>query len=66
MKKAIIWQFSPFTNTRPGIKNNDNWQDEPDVVEFQDFRYWIRLRPNPGFNLPILGYWSESKGRKGP
>lgn len=65
-KKAILWQFGKFINTRPGLKGSDQWHDEPDVVEFVDYKYWIRLRPNPGFNLPVLGYWSQAKGRKGP
>lgn len=42
------------------------WADEPDVVTFRDYRYWIRLRPNPGFNLPLVGYWSKAHGRKRP
>lgn len=66
MAKPIIWQFGRFINTRPGVQGHEVWSDEPYVVEFVDFKYWIRLRPNPGFNLPILGYWSQSKGRKGP
>lgn len=64
--KALMWQFGAFTNTRAGIKQNDNWRDEPDIVEFTDFKYWVRIRPNPGVNLPLVGYWSKAKGRKGP
>jgi len=66
MSKLRMWQFGKFVNTRPGVKNHEYWEDEPDVVEFTDFKYWIRFKPNPGFNLPILGYWSKAKGRKGP
>jgi hypothetical protein len=64
--KALIWQFGAYTAYRPGIKNNANWEDEPDIVEYTDYKYWIRLRPNPGVNLPVFGYWSKAKGRKGP
>jgi len=62
----MLLQWGKFTNKRAGIKDNANWSDEPEVVEFDDFRYWIRTSPNPGFNLPVLGYWSKAKGRKGP
>jgi len=59
-----MWQFGKIVSTRVGIKGSEVWTDEPDVVEFVDYKYWIRLRPNPGVNLPVLGYWSKSKGRK--
>lgn len=76
--RLVMWQFGRFTNVRPGIKahrfepenpdNTDGWTDEPDEVEFTDYRYWIRLKPNPGFNIPIVGYYSEENGyaRKPP
>lgn len=60
-----ILQWGRFTNTRPGIRGHKVWSDEAEVVEYVDYRYWIRLRPNPGFNLPRpLGYWSRSRGRQ--
>lgn len=48
----------------PADAGFDGWADEPDVVEYDDFKYWLRVRPNPGLNLPILGYWSRGRGRK--
>ena len=62
--KLLLFQFGEFVNTRPGIKNHPYWNDESDVVEFVDYKYWIRLYPNPGVNLPVLGYWSKFKGRR--
>lgn len=64
--RALILQFGKFTNTRPGLKGHPALDDEPDVVEFDDYRWWVRLTPNPGFNLPLLGYWSRARGRQRP
>lgn len=76
--RLLMWQFGKFTNTRPGLKGHrfehndpdseDGWADEPDIVEFEDYHYWIRLKPNWGFNLPLIGYYSEANGyaRKPP
>lgn len=61
--RILVCQWGKFINQRPGIKGHEFWADEPDTVEFEDFRYWIRLRPNPGFNLPLIGYWSKARGR---
>lgn len=58
----VMWQFGEFTNHRPGISGHEIWEDEPPIVPYQDFRFWIRLRPNAGFNLPVLGYWSQARG----
>lgn len=63
-RRIRIWQWGKFTNTRPGLKNHPELDDEPDEVEYVDYRYWIRLRPNPGFKLPLLGYWSRHYGRR--
>ncbi len=40
------------------------WEDEPDIVDFVDYRYWLRLKPNFGFNFPLIGYWSHRRGHK--
>jgi hypothetical protein len=61
--RMILLQWGKFTNTRLGIKGHRNWTDEPDIVEYPDFKYWVRLKPNPGFNLPKIGYYSRAKGR---
>lgn len=61
--RSLILQWGKFVNERPGIKGHAFWTDEPDIVQFQDYRYWIRLKPNPGVNLPVLGYWSKARGR---
>lgn len=62
--EPIMWQFGHFTNTRPGIRGHTVWEDEDEVVEYDDWRYWIRVKPNPGINVPLLGYWSRANGRK--
>ncbi len=62
--QPILWQFGRFTNTRLGIHGHAVWSDEPEVVEYDDWRWWIRVKPNPGINLPVLGYWSRANGRK--
>lgn len=62
----MLLQWGRFINSRPGIVDHLRFDDEPPVVEFEDFRYWIRTRPNPGFNLPALGYWSRARGRRRP
>jgi len=62
--KAIILQWGRFINTRNGLKNSPFHENEPDIVEFRDFKFWVRLYPNPGFNLPVLGYWSKFRGRR--
>lgn len=58
----VMWQFGAFTNYRAGISGHEYWSDEPAIVPFQDYKFWIRLRPNPGYNLPVLGYWSQARG----
>ena len=59
-----MWQFGHFVNTRPGLQERGLPVDEPEIVEYDDYRYWIRVRPNPGVNLPLLGYYSRQKGRR--
>lgn len=60
--RPLMWQFGEFTNYRAGVSGHPVWHDEPPIVPYRDFKYWIRLRPNPGFNLPALGYWSQAHG----
>jgi hypothetical protein len=62
--KAVIFQFRKFTNQREGVQNSAYHADEPPVVDFVDYKYWIRLFPNRGFNLPLIGYYSEFRGRR--
>lgn len=61
-RKARIWQFGKVECSRPGRKDHAYFADEPDEVAYVDYRWWIRLRPNPGFNLPLLGYYSRARG----
>lgn len=65
LRQPRMWmiQWGKFTNSRSGIKGHRIWADESDVVQFDDYKYWIRFKPNPGVNLPIFGYWSKEKGR---
>lgn len=63
-QKMTMWQFGKVEATRPGLKNHPRWQDEGEEVHYIDYKYWIRLSPNPGFNLPVLGYWSKHRGRR--
>lgn len=63
-RHPLMLQWGRFINRRDGIKGHPNWSDEPDVVEYVDFKWWIRLRPNPGINLPAIGYWSRANGRR--
>ena len=58
-----ILQWGKVERERPGLKNHEYWQDEPDRVPFTDYKYWIRFYPNPGFNIPFLGYWSSDGGK---
>ena len=62
--KITLFQFGEFTNTREGLKNHPYYPDEPNVVEYRDYKYWVRLYPNPGFNLPKVGYYSQARGRR--
>jgi hypothetical protein len=62
--KAVIFQWGEFTNFREGIQNSPVHEDESKMVPYQDFKYWIRLHPNKGFNLPGIGYWSQFRGRR--
>lgn len=57
-------QWGRYERTRPGLKGHPEFADEPDEVTVTDYRYWLRLSPNPGFNLPLLGYWSRSRGKR--
>jgi len=60
----VMIQWGAFTNSRPGVKNHPYVEDEPEFVDFRDYRYWIRVKSNPGFNLPVIGYWSKHRGRR--
>lgn len=62
--QSIIFQFGKFENERLGIKGHAFWEDEPDIVKYTDYKYWVRIKPNPGINLPKIGYWSKARGRK--
>jgi hypothetical protein len=62
--KAVIFQWGKFVNSREGVKNSAFHADEDDIVRFTDYKYWIRLFPNRGVNLPLVGYWSKAKGRR--
>lgn len=61
--RALIFQFGKFQNERLGIKSHAFWADEPDIVKYDDYKYWVRIKPNPGINLPVIGYWSKARGR---
>lgn len=61
--KILMFQWGKFNNSRLGLKGHKFWADEEDIVQYQDFRYWVRVKPNPGFKVPVLGYWSKAKGR---
>jgi len=60
----MMIQWGAFENVRDGLQNHPYFEDEPEFVHFQDYRYWIRVKSNPGFNVPVIGYWSKHKGRK--
>lgn len=61
-----LYQWGKVNASRPGIKNHPKFDDEADEVEYVDYRYWVRLCPNPGFDLPVIGYWSRANGRRRP
>jgi hypothetical protein len=63
-RHPLMLQWGRFSNSRPGIKGHKIWSDEPDVVSYEDFKYWLRFSPNPGINLPLIGYWSKARGRR--
>lgn len=58
-----IVQWGKFENERVGIKSHAIWADESTKVKFDDYKFWVRFKPNPGVNLPIIGYWSKARGR---
>ena len=62
--RAILWQWGRVERVRHGLTGSDVFDDEPATVAYVDFRYWLRLRPNPGWNLPGLGYYSRARGRR--
>lgn len=70
-RHPLMLQWGRFINKRPGLSGNGGApddprtrDDEPEVVEFEDWKWWIRFRPNPGINLPVIGYWSRANGRR--
>lgn len=72
-RHPLMLQWGHFVNTRPGLPGNGGAPDdprtrdpEPDVVQFDDWKYWLRLKPNFGVNLPLVGYWSRANGRRRP
>jgi hypothetical protein len=62
-RHPLMLQWGQFVNTRRGLVNPALGINEPPVVEYEDFKYWLRLRPNPGINVPLIGYWSRARGR---
>lgn len=62
--RSIIWQWGEEVKVRPGSPAHDEFEDEPEEVPYVDYKYWVRLKPNPGINLPVVGYWSKAYGRK--
>jgi hypothetical protein len=63
-RHPLMLQWGRFVNTRRGLVNPVLGINEPPVVEYEDFKHWVRLSPNPGINLPVLGYWSRAHGRR--
>lgn len=70
-RRPLMLQWGHFVNKRPGLPGNGGPPDdprtrdpEPEVVEFDDWKWWIRIRPNFGVNLPVIGYWSRANGRR--
>lgn len=63
-RAPLMGQWGRFVATRPGLRGSEQWEDEPELVEYENFKWWIRIKPNPGINLPLIGYWSKASGRK--
>ena len=64
MDKIRLWQWGKVTRSRPGLKNHEYFADEPDVVEYTDYKYWIRFTPWSlfGWNIWGLGYFKRGAG----
>ena len=63
-RRPLMLQWGRFVGERAGTTDPERDIHEDEIVHYEDFRYWLRLSPNPGINLPVIGYWSKANGRK--
>ena len=59
-------QWGRYISERAGSKGHPMLEDEPDIVQYENYQYWIRCKPNPGISIPVFGYWSKAYGRTRP